>query len=182
VLDTEVYSNTGGQCSKATPLGAVARFAASGKPVPKKDMAMLAMSYGSVYVARVALGANYAQTVKAFVEAESYDGPSMIIAYSHCINHGIDMTTGLDHHKLAVNSGYWPLMRFDPRRTAGGMNPLQLDSKAPSIPFKDFAYEEIRFRTLADSMPEHAAELLGLAQAEVNRRWSLYEQMSQMKY
>jgi len=182
VLDTEVYSNTGGQCSKATPLGAVARFAASGKPVPKKDLAMLAMTYGTVYVARVALGANYAQTVRAFVEAESFDGPSMIIAYSHCINHGIDMGTGLDHHKLAVNCGYWPLLRFDPRRTAQGQNPLQLDSKAPSILFKDFAYEEIRFRTLADSMPEHAAELLALAQEEVSRRWSIYEQMAAMKY
>jgi pyruvate-ferredoxin/flavodoxin oxidoreductase len=182
VLDTEVYSNTGGQCSKATPLGAVARFAASGKPVPKKDMAMLAMSYGNVYVARIALGANYAQAVKAFVEAESFDGPSLIIAYSHCINHGIDMTTGLDHHKLAVNCGYWPLLRFDPRRMAAGQNPLQLDSKAPSIQFKDFAYEEIRFRTLADSKPEHAAELLKLAQEEVTRRWSIYEQMAAMKY
>jgi pyruvate-ferredoxin/flavodoxin oxidoreductase len=182
ILDTEVYSNTGGQCSKATPLGAVARFAASGKPLPKKDMAMLAMAYGNVYVAKVALGANYAQTVKAFVEAESWDGPSMIIAYSHCINHGIDMTTGLDHHKLAVNSGYWPLLRFDPRRTASGQNPLQLDSKAPSIQFRDFAYEEIRFRTLADTMPEHAAELLRLAQEEVTRRWSIYEQMAAMKY
>lgn len=182
VLDTEVYSNTGGQCSKATPLGAVARFAASGKPTPKKDLAMLAMTYGNVYVARVALGADYAQTVRSFVEAESFDGPSMIVAYSHCINHGIDMTTGLDHHKLAVNSGYWPLLRFDPRRTAEGLNPLQLDSKAPSIPFRDFAYEEIRFRTLAESMPEHAAELLETAQAEVSRRWSIYEQMASMKY
>jgi pyruvate-ferredoxin/flavodoxin oxidoreductase len=182
VLDTEVYSNTGGQCSKATPLGAVARFAASGKPVPKKDMAMLAMSYGNVYVARIALGANYAQAVKAFVEAESFDGPSLIIAYSHCINHGIDMTTGLDHHKLAVNCGYWPLLRFDPRRIAAGQNPLQLDSKAPSIQFKDFAYEEIRFRTLADSKPEHAAELLKQAQEEVTRRWGIYEQMAAMKY
>ncbi len=182
VLDTEVYSNTGGQCSKATPLGAVARFAASGKPFPKKDLAMLAMTYGNVYVARVALGADYAQTVKAFVEAESFDGPSIIVAYSHCINHGIDMTTGLDHHKLAVKSGYWPLVRFDPRRTAEGLNPLQLDSKAPSIPFKDFAYEEIRFRSLADTMPEHAAELLEMAQAEVSRRWSIYEQMASMKY
>ncbi len=182
VLDTEVYSNTGGQCSKATPLGAVARFAASGKPVPKKDLAMLAMTYGSIYVARVALGANYAQTVRAFVEAESYDGPSIIIAYSHCINHGIDMTTGLDHHKLAVNCGYWPLVRFDPRRIAQGANPLQLDSKAPSIRFEDFAYEEIRFRTLADSDPAHAAELLALAEEEVARRWKLYEQMAAMTW
>ncbi len=182
ILDTEVYSNTGGQCSKATPLGAVARFAASGKPTPKKDMAMLAMTYGSVYVARVALGASYAQAVRAFVEAESYDGPSMIIAYSHCINQGIDMTTGLDHHKLAVNCGYWPLLRYDPRRIKQGQNPLQLDSKAPSIQFKDFAYEEIRFRTLADSKPEHAAVLLELAQEEVTRRWSIYEQMAAMKY
>jgi pyruvate-ferredoxin/flavodoxin oxidoreductase len=182
VLDTEVYSNTGGQCSKATPLGAVARFAASGKPMPKKDLAMLAMTYGNIYVARIAFGANYNQTVKAFVEAESFDGPSLVIAYSHCINHGIDMTTGADHHKLAVNSGYWPLVRFDPRLIAQGRNPLQLDSKAPTIPFKDFAYSEIRFRTLADSDPARAEHLLGLAQTEVSRRWRLYEQMAAMDW
>jgi pyruvate-ferredoxin/flavodoxin oxidoreductase len=182
VLDTEVYSNTGGQCSKSTPLGAVARFAASGKPVPKKDLAMLAMTYQNIYVAKVALGANYAQAVRAFVEAESYDGPSIVIAYSHCINHGIDMRTGLDHHKLAVNSGYWPLLRFDPRRIAEGLNPLQLDSKAPSIPFRDFAYSEIRFKTLVDSDPAHAEELMLLAQTEVSRRWRIYEQMAAMDY
>ncbi len=182
VLDTEVYSNTGGQCSKSTPLGAVARFAASGKPVPKKDLAMLAMTYQNIYVAKVALGANYAQAVRALVEAESYDGPSIVIAYSHCINHGIDMRTGLDHHKLAVNSGYWPLFRFDPRRIAEGLNPLQLDSKAPSIPFRDFAYSEIRFKTLVDSDPAHAEALMLLAQTEVSRRWKIYEQMAAMDY
>ncbi len=150
--------------------------------MPKKDLAMLAMTYQNIYVARIAMGANYAQAVRAFVEAESYEGPSIIIAYSHCINHGIDMRTGLDHHKLAVNSGYWPLLRFDPRRIAKGENPLQLDSKAPSIPFKDFAYSEIRFKTLADSDPAHAAELMTLAQAEVTRRFRIYEQMAAMIY
>ena len=182
VLDTEVYSNTGGQCSKATPLGAVARFAASGKSMPKKDLAMLAMTYQNIYVAKIAMGANYAQAVRALVEAESYDGPSIVIAYSHCINQGIDMRTGLDHHKMAVNSGYWPLLRFDPRRISKGENPLQLDSKAPSIPFRDFAYSEIRFKTLADSDPAHAEELMTLAQAEVTRRFRIYEQMAGMSY
>ncbi|NLI03143.1 MAG: 4Fe-4S dicluster domain-containing protein, partial [Candidatus Fermentibacter daniensis] len=182
VLDTEVYSNTGGQCSKATPLGAVARFAASGKSMPKKDLAMLAMTYQNIYVAKIAMGANYAQAVRALVEAESYDGPSIVIAYSHCINQGIDMRTGLDHHKLAVNSGYWPLLRFDPRRIEEGQNPLQLDSKAPSIDFSEFAYKETRFRSLVDSDPARAAELMEMARAEVARRFKIYEQMAAMTY
>jgi len=182
VLDTEVYSNTGGQCSKATPLGAVARFAASGKSMPKKDLAMLAMTYQNIYVAKIAMGANYAQAVRALVEAESYDGPSIVIAYSHCINQGIDMRTGLDHHKLAVNSGYWPLLRFDPRRIEEGQNPLQLDSKAPSIDFSEFAYKETRFRSLVDSAPARAAELMEMARAEVARRFRIYEQMAAMTY
>lgn len=182
VLDTEVYSNTGGQCSKATPLGAVAKFAASGKPLPKKDLAMLSMTYGNIYVARVALGANYNQTVKAFVEAESYNGPSIIIAYTHCINHGINMTEGLGEQKKAVDCGYWPLLRYDPRRKAQGLNPLQLDSKAPSIPFEEFAYGEVRFKTLTLSMPEHARELLKLGQEEVTSRWKVYEQMAKMDF
>ncbi len=135
VLDTQVYSNTGGQCSKATPRAAVAKFAAAGKPTPKKDLGLIAMSYGTVYVAQVAMGATDAQTVRAFVEAESYDGPSLIIAYSHCIAHGINMRTGFDQQKAAVACGAWPLYRYDPRLAEQGKNPLQLDSKAPTIPF-----------------------------------------------
>jgi pyruvate-ferredoxin/flavodoxin oxidoreductase len=182
VLDTGVYSNTGGQCSKATPLGAVAKFAASGKPVPKKDLGMICMAYGNIYIAQIAMGANYNQTVKALVEAETFDGPSIVICYTHCIAHGIDMTNGLEAQKLAVNSGFWPLFRFDPRRIDQGEKPLQLDSKPPSIPFKDFAYNEVRFKTLTKSKPEHAAELLVLAQEEVDRRWRLYEQMAEMEW
>ncbi|MBD3369484.1 pyruvate:ferredoxin (flavodoxin) oxidoreductase [Candidatus Fermentibacteria bacterium] len=182
VLDTEVYSNTGGQCSKATPLGAVAKFAASGKPAPKKDLAMLAMTYGNIYVARVAIGANFNQAVKAFVEAESYPGASLVIAYSHCIAHGIDMTRGHDEQKRAVKSGYWPLIRFDPRRIEQGENPLQLDSKAPSIPFEEYAYKENRFKTLTLSKPERAKELLARAQEEVSRRFKLYQQMAEMDW
>jgi len=182
VLDTGVYSNTGGQCSKATPLAAVAKFADSGKSQPKKDLAMLCMSYGNIYVAQVALGANYNQTVKAFVEAESYKGSSIIIAYTHCIAHGIDMTCGLDEQKLAVNSGFWPLMRFDPRKIDIDGKPLMLDSKDPSISFKDFAYNEARFKSLTKTKPEHAAKLLKDAQEEVTRRWNIYKQMAQMNW
>jgi len=182
VLDTGVYSNTGGQCSKATPLAAVAKFAYSGKPQPKKDLAMLSVSYGNIYVAQVALGANYGQAVKAFNEAESYRGSSIIIAYSHCIAHGIDMTCGLDEQKLAVESGFWPLLRFDPRKIEVDGKPLALDSKDPSIPFKDFAYNESRFRSLADSMPEHAEKLLDDAQTEIDRRWGIWKQMEQMTW
>jgi len=182
VLDTGVYSNTGGQCSKATPLGAVAKFAASGKPVPKKDLGMICMAYGNIYVAQIAMGANYNQTVKALVEAETFDGPSIVICYTHCIAHGIDMTNGLEAQKLAVNSGFWPLFRFDPRRIDQGEKPLQLDSKPPSIPFKDFAYNEVRFKSLTKSKPEHAAKLLVLAQEDVERRWRLYEQMAEMEW
>jgi pyruvate-ferredoxin/flavodoxin oxidoreductase len=182
VLDTEVYSNTGGQCSKATPLGAVAKFAASGKPAPKKDLAMLAMTYGNIYVARVAIGADYNQAVKAFVEAESYPGASLVIAYCHCIAHGIDMTRGHDEQKRAVKSGYWPLIRFDPRRIEQGENPLQLDCKPPSIPFEEYAYKEIRFKTLTRSKPERAKALLAKAQEEVSRRFKLYQQMADMDW
>ncbi|MBI5594594.1 MAG: pyruvate:ferredoxin (flavodoxin) oxidoreductase [Elusimicrobia bacterium] len=171
VLDTEVYSNTGGQASKATPRAAVAKFAASGKPTERKDLAALAMSYGSVYVARIAFGADDTQTVKAFMEAESYPGTSIIIAYSHCIAHGFDMRQGLEQQKRAVNCGHWPLLRFDPRRAAAGQPALQLDSKAPSIPLKDYAYRETRYRMLASSAPEEAARLLALAQGDVERRW-----------
>jgi pyruvate-ferredoxin/flavodoxin oxidoreductase len=180
VLDTEVYSNTGGQMSKATPLGGVAKFAAAGKPTPKKDLAMQAISYGSVYVAKVAMGANDVQTVKAFIEAESYDGPSLIIAYSHCIAHGINMKYGLTQQKLAVDSGYWPLIRFNPALAKTGDNPFKLDSKAPKIPLEDYVYNETRYKMLTKSMPERARMLLKMAQQEVKDRWQLYEKMAKM--
>jgi pyruvate-ferredoxin/flavodoxin oxidoreductase len=179
VLDTEVYSNTGGQASKATSLGAVAKFAAGGKPTPKKDLGMMAMSYGSVYVAQVAMGASDVHTVKAILEAEAYEGPSLIIAYSHCINHGIDMVKGLEQQKLAVDSGHWILYRYNPALKAQGKNPLQLDSKAPKIPLKDYAYNETRYRMLAQSNPKAAERLLTLAQEEVLARWARYEKLAQ---
>ncbi|MCJ7739321.1 MAG: pyruvate:ferredoxin (flavodoxin) oxidoreductase, partial [Anaerolineae bacterium] len=157
VLDTEVYSNTGGQMSKATPLGAIAKFAAAGKPIGKKDLGMMMMTYGSVYVARISLGANPNQTVKAFIEAESYDGPSIIIAYTHCIAHGINMTEGLNYQKMAVESGAWPLFRYDPRLKAAGKKPLILDSKAPTLPLEDYMYSENRFSMLKKADPERAA-------------------------
>jgi pyruvate-ferredoxin/flavodoxin oxidoreductase len=179
VLDTEVYSNTGGQMSKATPRGAVAKFAAAGKPTEKKDLGMMAMTYGTVYVAQVALGANDAQTVKAFVEAESYDGPSLIIAYSHCIAHGINMRVGLSHQKAAVQAGHWPLYRFDPRRTAQGLNPLRLDSRAPKTPLKEYTDMENRYRVLAQTKPERAAELLRQAQEAATARYEEYARRAQ---
>jgi pyruvate-ferredoxin/flavodoxin oxidoreductase len=182
VLDTEVYSNTGGQMSKATPRGAVAKFAAAGKPLPKKDLAMIAMSYGNIYVARVAMGASDNQTVKAFLEAESYPGPSLIIAYSHCIAHGINMARGNNQQKLAVQSGYWPLIRYDPRLAEAGKNPLQLDSRAPKIPLKDYVYNETRYTMLTKSKPQAAARLLELAQEDVTSRWHLYEQLASLDY
>jgi len=181
VLDTEVYSNTGGQMSKSTPRGAVAKFAAAGKAAPKKDMALLAMTYGNIYVARVAMGANANQTVKAFVEAESYPGPSLIIAYAHCIAHGINMTKGYEEQKKAVACGQWPLCRFDPRLKEQGKNPLQLDSKPPSLAFEEYAYGENRWRTLKQSKPEVAAELLQLAQADATWRYKLMEQLANLK-
>jgi pyruvate-ferredoxin/flavodoxin oxidoreductase len=182
VLDTEVYSNTGGQASKATPRAAVAKFASGGKPVAKKDLAMLAMSYGTVYVAKVALGAKDAQTLQAFIEADAYPGPSIIIAYSHCIAHGINMTTGMQNQKLAVESGYWPIFRYHPERAARGENPLKLDSKAPKIPLEEYAYKETRYKMLTKSKPEEAARLLKLAQHDVVSRWRLYEQMAALNY
>jgi pyruvate-ferredoxin/flavodoxin oxidoreductase len=178
VLDTEVYSNTGGQASKATGLGAVAKFAAGGKPTPKKDLGMMAMTYGNVYVAQVAMGASDVQTVRTFIEAEAYDGPSLIIAYSHCIAHGIDMAKGLTQQKLAVDSGYWPLYRFNPDLKAEGKNPFQLDSKAPKIPLKDYIYNETRYRVLERSNPEAAALLLARAEEAVKERWQRYEQFA----
>jgi len=182
VLDTEVYSNTGGQASKATPRGAVAKFAAGGKPGGKKDLGQIAMSYGTVYVAQVSMGANDGQVVKAMLEAESYDGPSLVIAYSHCIAHGIDMAKGLVQQKLAVDSGHWPLYRFDPRLKAEGRNPLQLEYTGPKVPLKDYIYNETRFRMLTQSDPEAAARLLTEAQAEVKERWHKYEQMAKLDY
>jgi pyruvate-ferredoxin/flavodoxin oxidoreductase len=178
VLDTEVYSNTGGQASKATPLGAVAKFAAAGKPIGKKDLGMMAMNYGNVYVAQIAMGATDLQTVKAFQEAESYDGPSMIIAYSHCIAHGINMQYGLDQQKAAVESGHWILYRYDPRRRDNDKNPLQIDSKAPSIPLADYIYKETRYKMLTKSMPERAKELLNDAEEIVKQRWIKYQEMA----
>jgi pyruvate-ferredoxin/flavodoxin oxidoreductase len=178
VLDTEVYSNTGGQASKATPRGAIAKYAAAGKRTGKKDLGLIASAYGNVYVAQVALGADNAQTVKAFAEAEAHTGPSLIIAYSTCIAHGIDMATGMSHMKDAVDSGYWPLYRFDPRRGAEGQHPFALDSRAPSIPLKDFAAKEGRYSLLARSKPQLAERLMELAQEDVNERRRLYEQLA----
>ena len=182
VMDTMVYSNTGGQCSKATPRGAVAKFAAAGKPAPKKDLGMIAMTYGNIYVAQIAMGANEAQAVKAFVEADSYPGCSLVICYAHCIAHGINMTTGLDQQAAAVKSGFWPLYRFDPRLEQQGKNPLQLDSKEPSISFEEFAYNENRWGMLAKSNPAHAKVLLEQATGDTMNRWHLYQQMAQMQY
>ena len=180
VLDTETYSNTGGQMSKATPRGAVAKFAAGGKPNSKKDLAMEAVSYGSVYVARVAMGGNDTQTIKAFQEAEAYDGPALIIAYSHCIAHGFDLAYGMEQQKNAVLSGYWPLMRYNPALRKEGKNPFQLDSKAPSISLKEYSYHEERFTMLARSNPEVARKLLDEAQDDVEREWRVYSDRAAM--
>jgi pyruvate-ferredoxin/flavodoxin oxidoreductase len=180
VLDTEVYSNTGGQMSKATPRGAVAKFAAGGKPRPKKDLAMISMTYGNIYVARVAFGMNDMHTVRAFQEAEAYDGCSLIIAYSHCIAHGYDLKHGLDQQKAAVQSGHWPLMRYNPNLAKEGKNPLILDSKAPSITLDKFENNETRFTMLTHSDPAAAKQMLKTAQDEVNARWRLYEHWAAM--
>jgi pyruvate-ferredoxin/flavodoxin oxidoreductase len=178
LLDTEVYSNTGGQASKSTPRGAVAKFAAKGKATPKKDLGLLAMAYGNVYVAHVAMGANDQQTLRAFLEAEAYDGPSLIIAYSHCIAHGIEMSKGMEQQKLAVQSGYWPLYRYNPELHAEGKNPLILDSKEPTIPLEKFAYNETRFRMLLQSNEERAESLMKLAKQDVRERWHHYQQLA----
>jgi len=182
VLDTEVYSNTGGQCSKATPMGSVAKFAASGKPLGKKDLGLMAMAYGNVYVAQVAMGANDNQTVKAFMEAEAYDGPSIIIAYSHCIAHGYDLKFGMDHQKANVDSGAWTLYRYNPELAAQGQNPLKLDSKAPKITYEEYAMTETRFRMLTKSKPELAKKYMAEGNAFNQRRWKLYEQMAAMTF
>ncbi|MDR2398402.1 MAG: pyruvate:ferredoxin (flavodoxin) oxidoreductase [Spirochaetaceae bacterium] len=177
-MDTEVYSNTGGQMSKATPVGAIAKFAAGGKDITKKDLGAMAMSYGYVYVAKVSMGANMAQVIKAFREAESYDGPSIIIAYSHCINHGIDMSRGLDQQKGAVTCGLWPLFRYDPRLKTENKNPFQMDSKEPTTTLEDFMYKEVRFKSLKAASPERAATLLAKAKAQTERVLKEYQYLA----
>jgi pyruvate-ferredoxin/flavodoxin oxidoreductase len=179
VLDTEVYSNTGGQASKATPRAAVAKFAAAGKSTGKKDLGAIARAYGNVYVAQVSMGANELQTTKALLEADAWPGPSLVIAYSTCIAHGIDMSKSMSHQKDAVKSGYWPLYRFHP--SAGGdVQPFHLDSHAPSIPVSDFAGTETRFAILQRTDPARARELAGLLQADADERWRYYEQLAAM--
>ena len=182
VLDTEVYSNTGGQASKSTPRGAVARFAASGKGLSKKDLGLMAIAYGYVYVARVAMGYSDQHTLKAFLEAEAYNGPSIIIAYSHCISHGIDMAKGLEQQKLAVQSGLWPLYRYDPRLAAEDKNPLQIDFKEPTVPVEQYMYNETRFRMLTQSDEARAETLLKLARQDAKARWNFYSQLAAMHY
>jgi len=178
VMDTEVYSNTGGQASKSTPIGAVAKFASHGKLVPKKDLALQAIAYGNVYVARIAIGASPQQTLQAFREAEAYDGPSVIIAYSPCIAHGINLENGLEQMEMAVKSGYWPLYRYNPTLGAEGKNPFVLDSLRPSIPVKEYAYNETRYSSLLRSNSEHAEKLMDFAQQVVDSKWALYEEMA----
>ncbi len=181
VLDTEVYSNTGGQASKSTPRAAVAKFAAGGKPGPKKDLGLMAMTYGNVYVASVAMGAKDEHTLKAFIEAEAYDGPSIIIAYSHCIAHGIDMTTAMSDQKVAVETGQWLLYRYNPEKTAIGENPLALDSRAPSRKVQEYLLQQTRFKMLTKSKPEDADRLWKLAQKDVETRFRMYEYMASRK-
>jgi pyruvate-ferredoxin/flavodoxin oxidoreductase len=178
VLDTEVYSNTGGQMSKATPTAATAKFAAAGKRVGKKDLAMQAISYGNVYVAQIAMGANPQQTLLAMREAEAYPGPSLVLAYSHCIAHGIDMAKGMNQQKLAAASGHWPLIRYSPALRQAGKNPFILDSPRPTISLKDYAYNELRYRILSQTKPDDAEHLLKLAQEIINLRWETYEDMA----
>ncbi len=181
VLDTEVYSNTGGQASKSTPRGAVAKFAAGGKPGPKKDLGLMAMTYGNVYVASVAMGAKDEHTLKAFLEAEAYDGPSIIIAYSSCIAHGIDMTTAMTDQKVAVESGQWLLYRYNPEKATAGENPLALDSRAPTRKVQEYLLQQTRFKMLTKSKPEDAERLWKLAQSDVEQRYKMYEYMAARK-
>ena len=178
VLDTEVYSNTGGQASKSTPRGAVAKFAAAGKRSRKKDLGLMAMAYGNVYVAQVALGAMAQQTLDVFREAEAHDGPSLIIAYSHCIAHGIEMDAGLRQQRLAVDCGHWPLYRYRPASAGRARPEFVLDSQPPSIPVEAYAYNELRFRTLSGAKPEEARQLLELAQGDIDERWQVYESLA----
>jgi pyruvate-ferredoxin/flavodoxin oxidoreductase len=178
VLDTEVYSNTGGQQSKSTPTGAAAKFAVAGKAGGKKDLGLMAMAYGHVFVAQVALGAKDAQTLKAFIDAEAYPGPSLIIAYSHCIAHGYDMAFGLEHQKLAADSGYWPLYHYDPRRAAAGESALVLDSPAPKIDVSKLMAAETRFQLTAQQDPERYRGLEARARAQIQRRLALYQELA----
>ncbi len=178
VLDTEVYSNTGGQMSKATPRSAVAKFAAGGKPTAKKDLGLLFTTYGNIYIAQVAMGYNDTQTIKAFLEAEAYDGPSLIIAYSHCIAHGINMMKGMSNQKMAVECGHWPLYRFNPLMVGEGRNPMKLDSKPPKVRFEEYASMEARFKMLMKSNPEEAKRLMGLAQEDIRKRWAILEHLA----
>ena len=178
VLDTEVYSNTGGQASKATPLGATAKFAAAGKAVPRKDLALMAVNYGSVYVAQIAMGANNEQALVAMREAEAYSGPSLILAYSQCIAHGIDMRHGMKQAARAVASGHWPLFRFDPTMRGRGMNPFRLDSPRPRIPLEEYRYNEVRFKSLAQTHPDLAKRMLDEAQRGVEERYRVYEDLA----
>ncbi len=179
VLDTEVYSNTGGQASKSTQRGAVAKFAAAGKATAKKDLGAIARAYGNVYVAQISMGANELQATKALLEADAWPGPSLVIAYSTCIAHGIDMSKSMSHQKDAVKSGYWPLYRFHPSEVDDG-TPFKLDSHKPSIPVRDFVATETRFAVLERTQPERAARLSALAQADVDERWRYYEQLAGM--
>jgi len=181
VLDTEVYSNTGGQASKSTSRGAVAKFAAAGKRVGKKDLGMIASAYGNVYVANIALGADNAQAVKAFAEAEAHKGPSIILAYSHCIAHGIDMRTAMSHQRDAVASGYWPLYRYKPAPEGTNEHPFHLDSKKPSIRFEEFAMSEARFGMLRLANPQEAEQLTRMAADDIAERWRLYEQLADVE-
>jgi pyruvate-ferredoxin/flavodoxin oxidoreductase len=182
VLDTEVYSNTGGQASKSTPRAAVAKFAMSGKGLPKKDLGLIAMAYGYVYVARVAMGYNDQQTLKSFLEAEAFDGPSLIIAYSHCIQQGYDMIHGLEQQKLAVQSGAWPVYRYNPNLVHEGKNPLTIENKEPTIPVSQYAYNETRYKMLTQMDEGRAEELMREAQQDAKARWTLYQQMAAIHY
>jgi pyruvate-ferredoxin/flavodoxin oxidoreductase len=182
VLDTEVYSNTGGQASKSTPRAAVAKFAANGKGLPNKDLGLIAMTYGYVYVAKVAMGASDQQTLRAILEADAYDGPSLVIAYSHCIQQGVDMRRGLDQQRLAVQCGFWPLYRYNPALAAEGKNPLQIDSKEPTVSFKEYAYNEVRYKMLVLNDEARAESLMKLATDDVAKRWQYYQQMAAMQF
>jgi pyruvate-ferredoxin/flavodoxin oxidoreductase len=181
VLDTEVYSNTGGQASKSTPLGAAAKFASAGKQTEKKDLALQAISYGNVYVARIAMGANPQQTLDALREAEAYEGPSLVLAYSHCIAHGIDMTQGLHQQDAAVHSGYWPLVRYNPELRTAGEKPFTLDSVRPTVSFRSYAEQELRYRMLLLSDPPRGEALLKSAQEAVTRKWKQYEDLAELR-
>jgi pyruvate-ferredoxin/flavodoxin oxidoreductase len=178
LLDTEVYSNTGGQCSKATPLGAVAKFAAAGKRATKKDLGLITMTYGNIYVASVAMGAKDEHTLKSFLEAEAYDGPALIIAYSHCIAHGINMTTAMQNQRAAAQSGQWLLYRYNPEMAAKGMNPLHIDSAPPKLPVASYLNLENRFKMLSKSRPEEAKEVFRQVQENVNARWKHYQRLA----